>query len=74
MKKKQVIVVKKIDKLSPKREILISRKAQNADSIENNNEWKESFVGNPAPQVRRISFEQTEYILRDPLVMLMKIS
>jgi hypothetical protein len=75
MKKKQVIVVKKIDKLSPKREILISRKAQNADFIENNNEWKESFVGNPAPQVRRVSFElQTQYILRDPLVMLMKIS
>jgi hypothetical protein len=51
MKKKQVIVVKKLDKMSPKKEVYISRKAVNSDSIENNNEWKESFVGNPAPQV-----------------------
>jgi hypothetical protein len=53
MKKKQVIVVKKIDKLSPKKEVYISRRAVNSDSIEND-EWKESFVGNPAPQVRKL--------------------
>lgn len=52
MKKKQVIVVKKIEKGSPKKEVYISRKVLNHDSIDNPNEWKESFVGNPAPQVR----------------------
>lgn len=48
MKKKQVIVVKKLDKMSPKKEIFVSKKVQNFDP--NDHEWKESFVGNPAPQ------------------------
>jgi hypothetical protein len=78
MKKKQVIVVKKIDKLNPKKEILISRKVQNVDSIENNNDWKESFVGNPAPQVRStqihsLSLSRT-FIDRDLLVMFTRTS
>ncbi len=51
MKKKQVIVVKKIEKSSPKKEVYVSRKVQNTDSI-NYGELKESFVGNFAPQVK----------------------
>jgi hypothetical protein len=50
MKKKQVIVVKKIEKTSPKKEIYISRKVQGLNTARDAT-MKESFVGNSSPQV-----------------------
>jgi len=48
MKKKQVLVVKKIEKVSPKKEIYVSRKAQT--SLGNAADVEETFVGNSSPQ------------------------
>jgi hypothetical protein len=49
MKKKQIVVVKKIEKPSPKKGLLVSRKVNSDDGF--GFDVEKSLVGNSSPQV-----------------------
>lgn len=52
-KKRQVIVVKKIEKVSPKKDIYITRKLKGDEEYEN---LETSKIGNSSPQVSLINW------------------
>jgi hypothetical protein len=51
-KKRQVIVVKKIEKVNPKKDVFISRKIRS----EEDQNFENSMFGNSSPQVRCFNF------------------